>query len=168
MNSNFESEFIPKKIDSHLTNLIVYDLETHNTERAKPYVFCFYRLSKLAGKYSKEKLTPYELEKCEKATIVIDGDECVTNALDFCLKLKGEERKVKNKIVEDNLQLHAHNGSGFDTWVILINLACDKHIGNTLKNGKCIIEVKVTNEYIEKKTNSPISSFPLWYDSFKL
>ena len=168
MNSNFENEFIPKKIDSHLTNLIVYDLETHNTERAKPYVFCFYRFSKLTGKYSKEKLTPYELEKCEKNTIVIDGDECVTNALDFCLKLKGEERKVKIKIVEDNLQLHAHIGSGFDTWVILINLACDKHVGNILKNGKGFIEVKVTNEYIEKKTNSPISSFPLWYDSYKL
>ena len=86
----------------------------------------FYQLSKLAGKYSKEKVTQYEVEKCEKTTIVIDGDECVTNALDFCLKLKGEERKVKNKIVEDNLQLHAHNGSGFDTWIVLNILACDK------------------------------------------
>ena len=24
--------------------------ETHNTDRARPYVFCFYRLSKPAGK----------------------------------------------------------------------------------------------------------------------
>ena len=43
----------------------------------------FYQLSKLAGKYSKEKVTQYEVEKCKKDNIVIDGDECVTNALDF-------------------------------------------------------------------------------------
>ena len=51
---------------------------------------------------------------------------CIETALDFCLKLKGEERKVK-KIVDYNLQLHAHNGSVFDTWIILKNLLCDKH-----------------------------------------
>ena len=95
------------------------------------------------------------MEKCEKNTIIFDGDECVTNALDFCLKLKSEERKSKNKIVEDNLQLHAHSGSGFDTWVILIKLACDKHIVVIVKNGKGIIELKVTNGYIEKKTQIP-------------
>ena len=35
--SHFKYEFIPKKIESHLTNFIVYDLETHNTDRARPY-----------------------------------------------------------------------------------------------------------------------------------
>ena len=38
------------KTESHLTNFIVYDLETHFTDRARPYVFRFYRLSELAGK----------------------------------------------------------------------------------------------------------------------
>ena len=109
VNSHFTYEFTPKKIESHLTNFIVYDLETHNTDRARPYVFCFYRLSKLAGKYNRD-LTADELGKCRKDTIAFDGDDCVSKALDFCLKLKGEERKVKNKIVEYNLQLHAHNG----------------------------------------------------------
>ena len=47
VNSHLEHEFIPKKIESHLTNFIVYDLETHNTDRARPYVFCFHRLSNL-------------------------------------------------------------------------------------------------------------------------
>ena len=32
INSHFKYEFIPKKIDSHVTNFIVYDLETHNTD----------------------------------------------------------------------------------------------------------------------------------------
>ena len=64
--------------------------------------------------------------------------------------MKVNERKVKNKIVEYNLQLHAHNGSGFDTWIILSFLDCDKHIVNNIKNGKGIFEVKVFNGYIER------------------
>ena len=79
------------------------------------------------------------------------GDDCINNALDYLLKLKGEERKVKNKIVEYNLQMHAHNGSGFDTWIILNNLPCDRHIvGDIIKNGKGIIELKVFNGLIYK------------------
>ena len=35
----------------------------------------------------------------------------------FCLKLKGEERKAKNKNVETILQIHAQNGSAVDTWI---------------------------------------------------
>ena len=144
-------EFIPKKIESHLTNFIVYDLETHNTDRAKPYMFCFYRPSKLAGKNNHD-LTHDEIQKCKRDTIAFDRDKCVETALDFCLKLKGEEYKdKKGKILEYNLQLHAHNGSGFDTWIVLNNLPCDKRIVNILKNGKGIIELKVFNGYIEKK-----------------
>ena len=83
---------------------------------------------------------------------MFDGDGCIEKALDFCLKLKGEERKtVNNKIVEYNLQLHAHNGSGFDTWILLNNLPCDRHIvGDIIKNGKGIFELKVFNGYIYK------------------
>ena len=148
--SYFEYIYKPKKIESHLTNFIVYDLETHNTNRARPYVFCFYRLSKLAGKYNRDK-TSNELDKCRKDTIAIDGDDCVEKALDFCLKLKGEEYKdKKGKVLEYNLQLHAHNGSGFDTWIVLNNLSSDKRIVNIIKNGKGIIELKVFNGYIEK------------------
>ena len=151
VNSHFKYEFIPKKIESHLNNFIVYDLETHSTDRARPYCISFYRLSKLAGRYNRD-LNPSELDKCRKDTIVFDGDDCINNALDYLLKLKGEERKtVNNKIVEYNLQLHAHNGSGIDTWVILKNLPCDRHIvGDIIKNGKGIIELKVFNGYIYK------------------
>ena len=149
VNSHFKYEFIPKKIDSHLTNSIVYDLETHNTDRARPYNMTFYRLSKIAGRYERDS-TQEELQKSIKDTIAFAGDNCIGNALDFCLKLKGEERKVKNKIVEYNLQMHAHNGSGFDTWIILNNLPCDKHIVDIIKNGKGIIELKVFNGLIHK------------------
>ena len=73
VNSHFRYEFIPKKIESHLSNFIVYDLETHNIHKARPYCISFYRLTKLAGRYIQD-LTPYEIEKCKKETIVFDGD----------------------------------------------------------------------------------------------
>ena len=50
--------------------------------------------------------------------------------------------------MEYNLQLHAHNGSGFDTWIILNNLSCDKHIVDVIKSGKGNIELKLFNGYI--------------------
>ena len=149
VNSRFKYEFIPKQIESHLTNFIVYDLETYSTDRAHPYNMTFYRLSKIAGRYERDP-TQEELQKSYNDTIAFSGDNCINDALDYCLKLKGEERKVKNKIVEYNLQMHAHNGSGFDTWIILNNLPCDKHIVDIIKNGKGIIELKVFNGLIHK------------------
>ena len=151
VNSHFKNEFIPKKDESHLTNFRVYDLETYNTDKAKPYNISFYRLSKIAGRYDRDP-TIEELQKSIKDTISFSGENCVGNALDFLLKFKGEERKtINNKIVEYNLQMHAHNGSGFYTWIILNNLPCDKHIvGDIIKNGKGIISLKVYNGYIAK------------------
>ena len=96
VNSHFKYEFISKRIESHLTNFIVYDLETKNEDRARPYVFCFYRLSKLAGGYNRD-VTSNETDKCKKDTIAFDGDIFVENALDFCLKLKRGEYKEKKK-----------------------------------------------------------------------
>ena len=150
VNAYSKYEFIPKKIQSHLTNFIVYDLETYSTDRARPYNMTFYRLSKIAGRYDRDP-TKEELQKSIKDTIAFMGDNCINDALDYCLKFKGEERKIKNKIVEYNLQMHAHNGSGFDTWIILNNLRCDKHIvGDIIKNGKGIIELKIFNGLIYK------------------
>ena len=148
--SHFKYEFTPKIIESHLTNFIVYDLETHNTDRARPYNMSFYRLSKIAGRYNRDP-TPEELQKSIKDTIAFSGDNCINNALDYLLKLKGEERKVKNKIVEYKLQMHAHNGSSFDSWIILNNLTCDRHIvGDIIKNGKGFIELKIFNGLMYK------------------
>ena len=96
------------------------DLETHNTDRARRYVFTFCRLSKLAGRYNRD-LTLEEKKKCKKDTIAFYGDNCVEKVLNFRLKLKGDEYKdKKGKVLEDNFQFHAHNGSGFDTWKIIM------------------------------------------------
>ena len=92
------------------------------------FVLLVYRLSKLAGRYNRD-LTNDGIQKCKNNTIAFDGDDCVEKALDFCSKLKGEEYKdKKGKVLEYNRQLHAHNGSSFDTWIVLNNLPCDKGI----------------------------------------
>ena len=90
--SHFKYEFIPKKIESHLSNFIVYDLETHNTDRARFYNMTFYRLSKIASRYNRDP-TREELQKSIKDAIAFAGDNCISNAFDYLLKLKGEERK---------------------------------------------------------------------------
>ena len=43
-------EYNPKKVKSPLTNIVVYDLETFNKNRAVPYCSCIYKLSKISGK----------------------------------------------------------------------------------------------------------------------
>ena len=148
VNSHFKYEFIPKKIESHLTSFIVYDIETHNTDRTRPYCISLYRISKIAGRYNRD-LTPHEYEKCKHDTLVFVCDDCITKALDILLKFKCDERKVKNKIVEENLQLHANNGSSFDSWIIINNIPCDEHIVDIIKNGKSIISLRVLNGYIQ-------------------
>ena len=85
--SHFKYEFTPKKIESHLTNFIVYDLETHNTDRARPYNMTFYRLSKIAGRYERNP-TQEELQKSINNTIAFAGDNFINNALVFFFKIK--------------------------------------------------------------------------------
>ena len=36
----FKCEYKPKKAQSQLTNMIVFDLETFNTDKAVPYANC--------------------------------------------------------------------------------------------------------------------------------
>ena len=71
----------------------------------------------------------------------------------FLLKLKGEKRRVEIKIVEYNLQLQAHNGNGFDNWITLYNLPCDKHNVDIIEDGKRIISPNGFNGYIQKNKN---------------
>ena len=95
-------------------------------------------------------MTPYQDKKCKNDTLVLDGDDCITKALDFLLKFEAEPRKTFiTQIVEYNLQLHAHNGSGFVTWIILNNLPCDEHLVEFTEKGNGIISMKNFNGYIQ-------------------
>ena len=159
--SYFEYKYQPKKLQSCLSNFIVYDLGTLNTDIAKPYTITFYRLYKIAGRWERDP-TEDELNKSKKYAIAFVGENCVGTTLDFCLKIKREEYKgKKSKVLEYIRQLHAHNEVGFDTWIVLKNLPCDKRIVNIIKNGKGIIELKVFNGYNEKLKNKIHTTFIL-------
>ena len=111
-------------------------------------VLFFYRLSILAGKYNCD-FTPQEIEKCEKDTLVIDDEKFITEMIDYLLKVKGEEGKLGNKVVEYNLELNAHNGCGFDTWIVSNNFLCERSIVNMKKHARGVISINVFNGYIQ-------------------
>ena len=47
---------------------------------------------------------------------MFDEENCISKLLDYLLTLKGESKKFGKKIFEYCFQMHAHNGTGFDTW----------------------------------------------------
>ena len=101
--------------------MIVFDMESFNTDRAVPYTSCKYRLSKISCKNNRD-ITDRENEKCRKDCIVFKGTNSINKMLDHVLQFKEEAEKVFNKIIRSNLYLLAHNGSGFDSYVVLNNL----------------------------------------------
>ena len=87
-------EYNFRKNESQLSMFIVYDIETDNADRAKPYNISFYRLGKLAAKYNRD-LPPNELDRCRKGTYVFVGKTCISNALENVSKLKDNGKLVK-------------------------------------------------------------------------
>ena len=100
--SFIKSDYKPKKVKSPLTNIVVYDLETFDKVRAVPYCSCIYKLSKISGKYHRD-ISEQEYQKCLNDCVVFKGTDCINEMLDHVLSFKGELKKVKNKIVENNL-----------------------------------------------------------------
>ena len=119
--SYFKYEYKPKKVQSQLTNMIVYDIETFSTTKCVPYANCIYRLSKISGKYYRD-ISEKEYQKCLNDCIVFKGLDNINKMLDYVLQYKGEPKRNNNKIVKYNLYLIAHKGSGFDSYVVLNNL----------------------------------------------
>ena len=70
VSSHFEYIYKPKRIESHLTNLIVYGPETLNTERVRPYFMSFYRLSKIAGRYDRDP-SKHEFKNLSKTLLLL-------------------------------------------------------------------------------------------------
>ena len=111
----------PKKVQSQLTKMIVFDIESFNTDRAVPYANCIYRLSENLGRYNRD-IIHRELEKCRKDCFVFKGTDNINEVLDHVVQFKGEPRRVNNKTFEYNLYILfilAHKRSGFDSYVVL-------------------------------------------------
>ena len=147
-------EYSPKNVESPLTNIVVYDLETFNKIRAVPYCSCIYKLSKISGKYHRD-ISEQEYQKCLKHCVVFEGTDCINEMLDHVLSFKGEPKKIKNKIVEYNLYLIAHNGSGFDSYVVLNNLPQWRSVVKLIKNRAGIVSLKIFNGYVDQNKKIP-------------
>ena len=57
-------------MDSHLTKFLVYDLETHNTDRTRHFCISFYRLNKLARRYNRD-LLQFEIENVKMTVLYL-------------------------------------------------------------------------------------------------
>ena len=97
--------------------MIVYDLETFNTDRCVPYSVGLYKLSKIWVKYYRDITDPV-IEKCKICCGVSNGTTCINEMLDHFSFFKVESRKVTIKFLECNLYYVAHRGSGFDTYLV--------------------------------------------------
>ena len=62
---------------NHLSKAISYDLESSNTDRAKPHavIFCFG--SKIMGKADRD-LTNEQIENIESDSVVIEDEDCIS------------------------------------------------------------------------------------------
>ena len=67
--------------------------------------------------------------------------------LDHVLQFKGE---AKHKIVKYNLYIIAHDGFGFDSYVLLNNLPQWRTVVSLIKNGSGIVSLKNFNGYVDQ------------------
>ena len=86
----------------------------------------------------------------------LKGTDCIIEMLDHVSSFKGEPKKIRNKINEYNrFYLIAHNGSGFDSYVVFNNLPQWRSVVKPIKNGAGIISLKIFNGYVEEKKKIP-------------
>ena len=79
--------------------------------------------------------------------------------LDHVLSFKGEPKKVKKKLVENNLYLIAHNGLRLDSYVVLNNLPQWRSVIKLIKNRACINSPKMFKGYVDEKKKTTICLF---------
>ena len=141
-------EYKPKKVQSQLTNMVVYDIEIFNTIKCVPYSDCIYRLSKISGKYNRD-ISEKEYQKCLNDCFVFKGLDNINEMLDYVLQFKGERKRINNKFVKYNLYLMAHKGSGFDSYIVINNLPQWRTAVSLIKNGSSIVSLKIFNGYVD-------------------
>ena len=101
--------------------------------QAVPYCSCIYKLSKISGKYQQD-ISEKNYHKCLNDCVVFKGTDCIFEMVGHVLSFKGDPKKIKNKIVEYNLYLIAHNGNGFDCYVVINNLPHWRSVFKLIKN----------------------------------
>ena len=67
------------------------------------------------------------------------------------MQFKGEPKKLVKEIGKYNLHISAHNGSGFDSYVVLNILPQWRTVVSLIKNGSGIISLKIFDGYVDEK-----------------
>ena len=67
--------------------MVVYDLETLNTDNAVPYAFGLFKLSEVSGKNYLD-ISQRDCEKCRNDSICFKGSICNNNMLDQIFDFK--------------------------------------------------------------------------------
>ena len=129
------------KVESPITNFIVYGLETYNKVRAVPYCSCIYKLSKVSGEYHQD-ITEKGYQKDLNDCVVFKESGCINQKLDHVLSFKEKLKMSKMKIVEIIIFLIAHNGSGSDNYIVLNTLPQWRTVPNLRKTELVLFRLK--------------------------
>ena len=71
--------------------------------------------------------------------------------IDHVLQFKREAEKINKRIVKFNLYLLPHNGSGFDSFIVLNNFPQWKTVVGLVKSGSVIVvSLKRFNGFVDK------------------
>ena len=70
--------------------------------------------------------------------------------LDYVSQFKGEAKRINSRIVKYKLCLLAHNGSGFDSYIVLNKLPRWRTVVSLIKNGSGIVSLKIFNGYVDQ------------------
>ena len=143
----------------------MFDLAIFNKVRVFPHCSCLYKLSKNSGKYHRD-ISEQKHQKRQNDSVVFKGTGCIKKLLDRVLSFKREAKKVNNKVVENNLYLIAQNGSGFDSYVVIINLPQWRTVINSIKNGAGVVSLKIFNGYVDQNKNPSKRPFQMRESSF--
>ena len=87
-----------KKIQSPLTYIVVYDLETFNKIRVVPYRSCIYKLGKSSGEYNRDK-SEQEFQKCLNEYVDFNGPDCIIEHVNQIMFYRSKE-KLKKSIIK--------------------------------------------------------------------
>ena len=76
--------------------------------------------------------------------------------IDHVLQFKREAEKINKRIVKFNLYFLPHNGSGFDSFIILNNFPQWKTVVSLIKSGSVIVvSLKRFNGFVDKNKKTP-------------
>ena len=130
------------------------DLDTYNKDRAVPCCSCIDKLSEISGNYNQD-ISAKECQKNLIDCVVFKGSDCNNEMVDHLLSFKGGAEKINTKIVDFNLNMIAHKGSDFDSYVVINNLPQSQIVVNLIKNGAGIISLNLFNGCVDEKKKFP-------------